>query len=90
MPNAPSDWTAAINTTNSRNPGPAGAPFEAVAEVIAAVQQQPARAVYIFADTLNNNGSADTAVLVSGRTVNDVAFGNFTLRRRTIAQRLRA
>lgn len=33
--------------------------------------------VYVFADEANNNGGADGVVLLVGRTLNDIAFGNF-------------
>jgi Ca2+-binding RTX toxin-like protein len=33
--------------------------------------------VFVFADSQNNNGQADTAVVLAGKTLNDIGSGNF-------------
>lgn len=45
--------------------------------VVNYVSVQVGADVYVFADSANNNGAADSVVLLVGRTLNDIAFGNF-------------
>ena len=35
--------------------------------------------VFFFADSLNNNGAADSAVMLVGRTLNDISFANIVV-----------